>query len=46
MQLMSILNTWIMIINMKIIFNWNANNFHLKYMNYDLKQYFIKMQIK
>ncbi len=27
---------------MKIIFNLNANNFHLKYMNYDLKQYSLK----
>ncbi len=43
---MSIWSTRIMIINKKIIFNKNAINVHLKYMNYDLKQYLIKMQIK
>ncbi len=35
MQLMSIWNTWIMMLNIKIIFHSNAINVHLKYINYD-----------
>ncbi len=37
MQLMSIWNKWIMILNITIIFHSNAINVHLKYMNYDVK---------
>ncbi len=50
MQIMSFWNTWIMIINMKIIVHLNAINVHLKYMNYDHKHEnnisLIKIQIQ